>query len=350
MLTSKASSHSHTSGTRSSQAPPKSAASALFNLLPKPTRDNDVAITSSANITKQNVSKQDRVVPEIKSDSSSGGDSSDENDSESDDEKLVSNPLKTDRPSAESLVVPTTDSKAESSSRSSGVGVPLAGPVFSNSALAPSSLPYSTQPPNPLPCASQYLNGQPSTQPMTSPYHHDISGHQHQLQQPGHYNQQDAQYQYQVQQHQLQQQFYQQQQQFQQQQQLHQQSQHQESYDFQTIPKNSRKREREIQNHLLNGDVSAAMGLGGASIKDFHRDTTWDDSRYREQQQRQEELQTMFGNPKGDKMIAQPTKNQNRKHHINSMVFSAAEAELELLEARGRQSKSKSETQGKYGW
>ena len=114
--------------------------------------------------------------------------------------------------------------------------------------------------------------------------------------------------------------------------------------------KNARKRERDMQNHLLNGDVSAAMGLGGANMKELRQDTTWDDTRYREQKQRQQELQTMFGNPGGDKNIAQPTKNQSRKHHINSMVFSAAEAELELLEARGRQVKSKSETQAKYGW
>jgi len=85
-------------------------------------------------------------------------------------------------------------------------------------------------------------------------------------------------------------------------------------------------------------------------MMELRQDTTWDDTKYREQKQRQEELQNMFGNPGGNKMIAQPTKNQNRKHHINSMVFSAAEAELELMENRARRSKSKSETQAKYGW
>lgn len=85
-------------------------------------------------------------------------------------------------------------------------------------------------------------------------------------------------------------------------------------------------------------------------MRELQQCSTWDDTRYREQKQRQQELQTMFGNPNGDKMVAQPTKNNSRKHQINSLMFSAAESELELLESRGRQSKSKAETQAKYGW
>lgn len=114
--------------------------------------------------------------------------------------------------------------------------------------------------------------------------------------------------------------------------------------------KKSRKRERDIQNLLLHGNVSAAMNMSGGNMVEVRRDSTWDDSRYREQKKKEEELKSMFGSASGNNMIAQPTKNQNRKHQINSLAFSAAESELELLEARGRQYKTKAETQAKYGW
>jgi hypothetical protein len=52
----------------------------------------------------------------------------------------------------------------------------------------------------------------------------------------------------------------------------------------------------------------------------------------------------------GGNLIAAPTKTQNKKHQINSLAMSAASVELELMEARGARSKSKSETQSKYGW
>lgn len=118
--------------------------------------------------------------------------------------------------------------------------------------------------------------------------------------------------------------------------------------DSGTAQKSSRRREREFQNKLLRGDINAAMGIGGTNVKDIKQHASWDDTHYREQQQREKELQTMFG--ASSNMVAQPTKNQNRKHHINSLMYSAAASELELLEAKGRQMKTKSETQAKYGW
>jgi proline-rich protein PRCC len=45
-----------------------------------------------------------------------------------------------------------------------------------------------------------------------------------------------------------------------------------------------------------------------------------------------------------------PSKVQKRKHQINSLAVSAAERELELMEARGNSMKTKSQTQAKYGW
>ncbi len=48
-------------------------------------------------------------------------------------------------------------------------------------------------------------------------------------------------------------------------------------------------------------------------------------------------------------MIA-PSKTQNRKHQLNSLAMQAAQTELAMLDAKGSRMKSKSETQGKYGW
>ena len=44
------------------------------------------------------------------------------------------------------------------------------------------------------------------------------------------------------------------------------------------------------------------------------------------------------------------TKTQKRKHQINSLAIAAAERELELMEKRGRATKTKAETNAKYGW
>ena len=78
----------------------------------------------------------------------------------------------------------------------------------------------------------------------------------------------------------------------------------------------------------------------------------WDPLRYGEQRRKEEQLQSAFslGIKGSEKMIAQPTKLQNRKHQINSLVYKAAEVEFELMEMKGARNKTKSETQAKYGW
>lgn len=112
----------------------------------------------------------------------------------------------------------------------------------------------------------------------------------------------------------------------------------------------NRKRERDIHLGLLQGDVSVIEMEG--NFIDVRPTNEWDNSAYMAQQERQRELQSMFNFSEkgGDKMMSQPTKLQNKRHQINSLAFSAAESELELLEARGRQMKTKYETQAKYGW
>jgi proline-rich protein PRCC len=48
--------------------------------------------------------------------------------------------------------------------------------------------------------------------------------------------------------------------------------------------------------------------------------------------------------------VFKPSKTQKRKHQINSLAYSAAERELELMEKKGQSNKTKSQTQAKYGW
>ena len=113
--------------------------------------------------------------------------------------------------------------------------------------------------------------------------------------------------------------------------------------------KNSRKREREIQQQLLNGNVSV---VEKSKLIDVVSSRGWDSSKYNHQQEREAEIQSMFsfGQNAGEKMIAQPSKNQHRKHQINSLAMQAAQVEMEMLDAKGARIRAKSETQAKYGW
>jgi hypothetical protein len=110
----------------------------------------------------------------------------------------------------------------------------------------------------------------------------------------------------------------------------------------------SRRRDREIEQELLTGNASA---VEGSNFIDVKASGSWDMNTYMDQQKRQQELHNaFFGQNAGDKMISQPTKNQSKKHQINSLAFAAAQSEFELLEAKATRMKSKHETQSKYGW
>jgi hypothetical protein len=122
---------------------------------------------------------------------------------------------------------------------------------------------------------------------------------------------------------------------------------------------NFRKRDREIESSLLRGDTSfldsndfTEKSANEPQFIDVQHSHEWNAEYYYDQQKRQQELQSIFNFKQngGDKMLAQPTKLQNKRHQINSLVMSAAESEFEMLEAKGRQMKTKYETQSKYGW
>mmetsp|Transcript_18799 Transcript_18799/g.24274 ORF Transcript_18799/g.24274 Transcript_18799/m.24274 type:complete len:268 (+) Transcript_18799:468-1271(+) len=64
------------------------------------------------------------------------------------------------------------------------------------------------------------------------------------------------------------------------------------------------------------------------------------------------QIKAGFYNPRTGQVeqTVKPSRLQKRKHQINQLAFTAAERELELMERRGQQMRTKSQTQGKYGW
>lgn len=110
-------------------------------------------------------------------------------------------------------------------------------------------------------------------------------------------------------------------------------------------PANAKKRQRELEQQLMSGDLS---GIQNAKVNDIRAGGQWNSDKYNEQQQRELAIQQSFGKAAGS--IAMPSKVQNRKHQLNSLALRAAETELAMLDAKGALIKSKRETQGKYGW
>jgi len=111
---------------------------------------------------------------------------------------------------------------------------------------------------------------------------------------------------------------------------------------------NKKKRDRDIELQLLAGDLTA-LDSRPNTIKELDIDHKWDIQKYTDQQIREHEIQKGFGIGT-TKSLMQVSKQQNRKHQLNSLAIKAAETELSLLEKRNHRMLTKSETQGKYGW
>ena len=111
-----------------------------------------------------------------------------------------------------------------------------------------------------------------------------------------------------------------------------------------------KKRERDIEQQLLSGNIDAAQSMG-VGMKEVGARNDWNAHAYTTQKQNEAELHRAFFAAKGgEKAIAPVTKQQGRKHQINSLVMLAAKTELALLNAKGERNLSKQETRGKYGW
>lgn len=121
-----------------------------------------------------------------------------------------------------------------------------------------------------------------------------------------------------------------------------------ESYGSGSIAR--KRRERDIEQQLISGNLDAAQSLGGG-MKEMRASNDWNAHAYTTQKQNEAELHKAFFAGKGsEKSIAPVSKLQGRKHQINSLVMAAAKTELALLNAKGERNLSKQETRGKYGW
>ena len=110
---------------------------------------------------------------------------------------------------------------------------------------------------------------------------------------------------------------------------------------------NKKKRDRELEQQLLSGNLAALPD--DAPTMEMNANHQWDATKYTDQQQREAMIFKEFGVTQ-QKNLAQPTRQQNRKHQLSSLAIKAAQVELSMLDARGSRMKTKSETQGKYGW
>jgi hypothetical protein len=101
-----------------------------------------------------------------------------------------------------------------------------------------------------------------------------------------------------------------------------------------------------MEAQLLHGNMDAVNSIetSGTFVS---QPAAWDRYKYEERQAQEQEVSRTYNIGQN---IQQSNRLQNRKHQINSLAVAAANTELEMLDAKGRRSKSKSETAAKYGW
>lgn len=139
----------------------------------------------------------------------------------------------------------------------------------------------------------------------------------------------------------------------QQQQQLADESFHRMSAHSMQGQKGRRAREKELEKQIASGNFAVVdtMAQGVLVAPDT---STWNPHRHGHQEPKQKEIKIgalTYNSASGEsQMVYQPSKTQKRKHQINSLAFTAAERELELMERRGQSMKTKAQTQAKYGW
>lgn len=111
---------------------------------------------------------------------------------------------------------------------------------------------------------------------------------------------------------------------------------------------NRKRKERELEMQIQSGNLTSLDGLQVHNIQSSNNQ--WDALSYMDRQHKEVEIMNQYTNNGAMKSIAQPSKQQNRRHQLSSLALHAAETEIAMLEARNQRGKSKSQTQSKYGW
>mmetsp|Transcript_82278 Transcript_82278/g.160544 ORF Transcript_82278/g.160544 Transcript_82278/m.160544 type:complete len:379 (-) Transcript_82278:65-1201(-) len=113
-----------------------------------------------------------------------------------------------------------------------------------------------------------------------------------------------------------------------------------------------RMRERDLERSLESGNLEA-LAAGQAQVL-FQPDVSnWNPHQNGAHFAKKEVMiaSVAYDPATGESQtVYKPSKVQKRKHQINSLAYSAAERELELMEKKGNSNKTKSQTQAKYGW
>lgn len=120
------------------------------------------------------------------------------------------------------------------------------------------------------------------------------------------------------------------------------------SVDHQRHGDSQRKRQRNLEQMLMSGNLTALEQ--GASVQEIQVGNQWDASGYSEQKQREAAIYNQYTAGGTVKAALQPTRQQNRKHQLTSLAMKAAETEIAMLDAHIARSKTKSQTQSRYGW
>jgi hypothetical protein len=123
----------------------------------------------------------------------------------------------------------------------------------------------------------------------------------------------------------------------------------QEDLSFHDWKTHKRKREREIEQSLMSGDTSIITedNINIANVQSVGPQT-WDAMGYANKQEREAHIISTYTN--GGQMGTQPNRLQNKRHQLSSLALKAAQTEISLLDAKSTRTKSKAQTQAKYGW
>lgn len=106
-----------------------------------------------------------------------------------------------------------------------------------------------------------------------------------------------------------------------------------------------KKRDRNIEQNLMIGNTSVLN-----HVYEVNTSNKWDAVSYAEKQKKEAEIFNSYTQDGSIKSIVQPTKLQNRRHQLSSLAMRAAETEIALMDSGGTKSKTKSQTQSRYGW
>jgi len=109
----------------------------------------------------------------------------------------------------------------------------------------------------------------------------------------------------------------------------------------------SSKRKREIEQQLMNGNISVVENSASQLFDVSGGNVDWAQEKYMDKKAIEKQILSQYH--VNDGTMKQITAVNGRRHQINSLVANAAKTELQLLE-KGGGGHRKADTRAKYGW